>query len=71
LSIPEPEFLDRLHEESVDEEAAKKMYDNLWLLLIDSRARYFKDEQAKAGFRMPKKSEAEIAEGRIKMEALK
>jgi hypothetical protein len=58
LSIPEPEFLDRLHEQGVNEEAAKKMYDQLWLLLIDSRARFFKDEQAKAGFGKSKESEA-------------
>lgn len=58
MSIPEPEFLDRLHEQGIDEEAAKKMYDQLWLLLIDSRARFFKDEQAKAGFRKPEESEA-------------
>lgn len=44
LSIPEAEFLDRLYDQMIEEEPAKKMYDNMWMLLIDSRARYYKEE---------------------------
>lgn len=67
LSIPQSEFLDRLYDQKIGEELAQKMYDLMWLLLIDARARFFKEEREKT---MTEEQIQKAAINKINMEKL-